>query len=314
MQDSKLNSKKFQFSNQLIEVVYDEHVQQYKKPVISLVQSHLPWHIVRNEGNEAIIPLRRRLSRLSISALEEEEEELQEHNNTRLHYIHSINTTIPRYHHYHYHHTNHHSNNNNSNNNMNILYKRNSIDLHPHRLVGSFEESLLSGRMSSMPCKSIPFHCQIGVLGLGENCKRSLKCPPHYATTFPAMYYPHEALSTPYVGTVDLESQYRIPPQGQIQVIIKNPNKIPVKLFLIPYNFQDMPVNTKTFLRQKSYSQGKRVLKYAIHLQVFKSKHGRIYLYKSIRVVFANRKADAHEKFDVVCEGPNEPTFVPLCK
>ncbi|KAI8876767.1 hypothetical protein K501DRAFT_288741 [Backusella circina FSU 941] len=318
MQDSKLNSKKFQFSDQFIEVVYDEHIQRYKRPVISLVQSNLPWHSVRTESNDAMFPLRRRLSRLSMSALEEEEQQ-EENNNTtttttisqqqRLHYIHSINTTsvattIPRHHH-HQHHTYNSTHNNNT-----ILYRRNSMDLHPHRLVGSFEESLLSGRMSSMPCKSIPFHCQIGVLGIGP-CKRSLRCPPHYTTTFPAMYYPHEALSTPYVGTIDLE-RYRIPPQGQIQVIIKNPNKCPVKLFLIPYNFNEMPPNTKTFLRQKSYCQGKRVLKYAIHLQVYKSKQGRMYLYKSMRVVFANRKADAHEKFEVVCEGPNEPMFVPF--
>jgi hypothetical protein len=93
---------------------------------------------------------------------------------------------------------------------------------------------------------------------------------------------------TPYVGTIDVEGHYidtlvgssirgipsdilvaperplplndaptfpgyRIPPKGQIQLIIKNPNMTAVKLFLVPYDFTDMPAGTKTFIRQKSH-------------------------------------------------------------
>jgi len=49
---------------------------------------------------------------------------------------------------------------------------------------------------------------------------------------------------------------YRIPQQGQLQVIIKNPHKTAVKLFLIPYDLPDMQPGHKTFIRQRSYSAG----------------------------------------------------------
>lgn len=46
---------------------------------------------------------------------------------------------------------------------------------------------------------------------------------------------------------------YRIPPKGQVQLVIKNANQTAVKLFLVPYDLTDMPPGTKTFIRQKSY-------------------------------------------------------------
>src|SRR5205814_32911 len=49
---------------------------------------------------------------------------------------------------------------------------------------------------------------------------------------------------------------YRIPQKGQIQIVIKNPNKTAVKLFLVPYDLQGMEAGTKTFIRQRSYSTG----------------------------------------------------------
>lgn len=211
-----------------------------------------------------------------------------------------------------------------------VQQRRNSFtnEFHHGCLVGSFEESLLSGRMSSMPSKPITFHCQIGVLGHGD-CKPSLKCPPHWSILFPAMFYKlgeEEEGSIPYVGTVDIgehvntvikksnQPGYRIPPKGQLQVVVKNPNKTAVKLFLIPYDFTDMPKNTKTFLRQKSYTidTPQQLLRYAIHIQVCRTEKKRIYLYKSMRIVFANRRADAREKFKVICEGPKEPSYMSL--
>lgn len=282
----------------------------------------------------------RRLSRLSLSAIDNEEQE-SSMTSTALH-----NTAIPIPS-PHMQYTHHHNSNgmirsnvaySTSPKNNNLLspymdehhpHRRHSFD-HQHSFVGSFEESLFSGRMSTMPSKPITFHCQIGVLGTGE-CKPSLKCPPHWSIVFPATFYKlpdNEDTTTPpdspYVGTVDLYEHastlpkspigYRIPPKGQLQVVIKNPNKTAVKLFLIPYDLTDMPKNTKTFLRQKSYAiEEKRVLRYAIHLQFYRNEKNRIYLYKSIRTVFANRKADAREKFHVVCEGPKEPVYI-SCK
>ncbi|KAG2217817.1 hypothetical protein INT45_005418 [Circinella minor] len=170
-------------------------------------------------------------------------------------------------------------------------------------LVGSYEESLLSGRMSSMPSKPILFQAQIGVLG--KECKSSLRCPPHRSVTFPAFFYDmQEQLVPPYVGTVDLIPPYRLPPKGQLQIVIKNPNKTAVKLFLIPYDVSDMPKNTKTFLRQKSYDG--HSLRYAVQVQLCRTEKRRVYLYKHIRVVFANRIADSRDKLKVTCEGPQE--------
>ncbi|KAK4981446.1 hypothetical protein LTR66_009987 [Elasticomyces elasticus] len=195
-------------------------------------------------------------------------------------------------------------------------------------LVGSYEESILRGRMSSIPSKPLNFVAQIGVLGKGA-CKSSLRCPPHVSVPFPAVFYSYGSGNgrpgthdqpSPYVGLVDLENSlrkaedptigrqrrrctgigsegnsrpssrnghyeqnvdtklrrrrkemlkrrslspreppggsYRIPQQGQLQIVIKNPNKTAVKLFLVPYDLSDMEAGQKTFIRQRSYSAG----------------------------------------------------------
>jgi hypothetical protein len=145
---------------------------------------------------------------------------------------------------------------------------------------------------------------------------------------------------SPYVGLIDIEhsfpisdlrsppgGSYRIPQQGQLQIIIKNPNKTAVKLFLVPYDLSDMEPGQKTFIRQRSYSAGpivdmpltsnkpnegaqeskqesstpqspieKPTLRYLIHLNICCTAKGRYFLYKSIRVVFANRVPDGKEK------------------
>lgn len=271
-------------------------------------------------------------------------------------------------------------------------------------MVGSYEESILRGRMSTTPSKPLDFMAQIGVLGLG-NCKPSLKCPAHVTLPFPAVFYsyastPHGRSTSddgpsPYVGQVDLENglpsqadsrarhksrqrassiarsrqssigpdtemtgvctanphardvakhhrrggggggspktppggSYRIPEKGQIQIIIKNQNKTAVKLFLVPYDLTGMEPGTKTFLRQRSYTSGpivegttttpiadadadKQVLRYLVHLHICSPARGRYYLYKSIRVVFANRVPDGKERLRNEVTLP-EPRFTP---
>jgi hypothetical protein len=203
------------------------------------------------------------------------------------------------------------------------LPRRQSISESPLQraaMVGSYEESIMRGRMSSVPSRPVDFLAEIGVLGLG-GCKASLRCPPHVNTVFPAVFY-RDASGTdipgPHVGLIDLENNlepseepaeegrkrnpskeaakrppggsYRVPAKGQLQVIIKNPHKTAVKLFLVPYDLKEMPVGTKTFVRQKSYSQdlGYNALRYLIHLNFCHPATGRYYLYKSIRVVFVN--------------------------
>ncbi|KAA8573910.1 hypothetical protein EYC84_005455 [Monilinia fructicola] len=258
-------------------------------------------------------------------------------------------------------------------------------------MVGSYEESILRGRMSTTPSKPLDFLAQIGVLGFGK-CKSSLKCPPHVTLPFPAVFYDYESTNhgrsgkpedgpSPYVGCIDLENglpspekakdsqkrrrnatldrrqmddpgtdpsnsgqvsdlgirraekqkrrstsprappggSYRIPEKGQLQIIIKNPNKTAVKLFLIPYDLTGMEPGTKTFIRQRSYSTGpiidsalsssphlstpnidplleRPTLRYLAHIHICSPSRNRYYLYKSIRVVFANRVPDGKEK------------------
>lgn len=272
-------------------------------------------------------------------------------------------------------------------------------------MVGSYEESILRGRMSTTPSRPLNFIAQIGVLGKGD-CKANLRCPPHVTLPFPAVFYSYNSGNgriadnqpSPYVGLVDLENNlkpaeeqeekrrrrrharsdnpgdgaeeqhdhhfhhetaasagdtqqqrtahrkrekmkrratspksppggsYRIPPKGQLQIVIKNPNKTAVKLFLVPYDLSDMEPGQKTFIRQRSYSAGpiidmplnkrtnfgtdrpeaslstsedpndRPTLRYLIHLHICCPAKGRYFLYKSIRVVFANRVPDGKEK------------------
>ncbi|KAF2849449.1 hypothetical protein T440DRAFT_426488 [Plenodomus tracheiphilus IPT5] len=266
-------------------------------------------------------------------------------------------------------------------------------------MVGSYEESILRGRMSTTPSRPLDFVAKIGVLGKGQ-CKANLKCPPHVTVPFPAVFYSYNTGNgrisdnepSPYVGLIDLEhslpqptentdaskrtrrhatsdlghedldfrlqfgdeqsgqaakqdvrrkekrkrratsprappgGSYRIPAQGQLQIVLKNPNKTAVKLFLVPYDFSDMEAGQKTFIRQRSYSAGpiidmptssrrnlgtdrpeaalsnsddpndRPILRYLIHLHICCPSKGRYYLYKSIRVVFANRVPDGKEK------------------
>lgn len=286
------------------------------------------------------------------------------------------------------------------------------ISSNPHApMVGSYEESILRGRMSMNPSKPLDFTAQIGVLGKGQ-CKGHLKCPPHVTVPFPVVFYSYPTSGfgrsisddnpSPYVGQIDLENSlpkenpnptrrrrrqaspkgplggtpttgganetptycaesrrrrekknrrsespkcppggsYRIPQQGQLQIIIKNPHKTAVKLFLVPYDLGDMEPCTKTFIRQRSYSAGpiidmplsarknfgtdrpeaslnptedpqdKPTLRYLIHLNICCPARGRFYLHSTIRVVFANRVPDGKEKLRNEIQNP-EPRYTP---
>lgn len=120
---------------------------------------------------------------------------------------------------------------------------------------------------------------------------------------------------------------YRIPEKGQLQIIIKNQNKTAVKLFLVPYDLAGMEPGTKTFIRQRLHSTGaiidgvpgakeevgalsRPILRYLVHLHICCPTKGRYFLYKNIRVVFANRVPDGKEKLRNEVTYP-EPRFSP---
>ena len=272
-------------------------------------------------------------------------------------------------------------------------------------MVGSYEESILRGRMSTGPSKPLDFTAKIGALGKGT-CKP--KHPDHVTVPFPAVYYNWntgagrtgsgvDTEPSPYVGHIDLEHLlppkpvrekqkrqrectgsaevsasgedashqkgcaamnlalrkrekkarrsespkaplggcYRIPRTGQLQILIKNPNKSAVKLFLVPYDLEGMEPGSKTFIRQRCFSAGpiieqpissaspsstpgsvggrvdsrqKPTLRYLIHLNICCPSKGRYYLYQHIRVVFANRVPDNKESLRTEIQLP-EPRY-----
>ncbi|KAL9016945.1 MAG: hypothetical protein Q9185_005731 [Variospora sp. 1 TL-2023] len=264
-------------------------------------------------------------------------------------------------------------------------------------MIGSYEESILRGWMSTAPSKPLDFTAQIGVLGR-SNCKP--RCPAHVTVPFPAVFYSWgggtgrrdtkvDDEPSPYVGHIDLQQLptpaeskkthrsrskspphtghfpavnntppernarqadqstrrhekrrrassgpsglqggYRIPREGQLQIVIKNPNKTAVKLFLVPYNLEDMEGGSKTFIRQRCYSadpvvdampsnsaerefsssgkagKSKPTLRYLIHVNICSPSTGRFYLYQHIRVVFANRVPDNKEQLQTEIHVP----------
>lgn len=186
---------------------------------------------------------------------------------------------------------------------------------HKEALVGSYEESLLSGRMSAPSSAPVSFHMKLGALGSGDKCPAKLKFPKHFSTCFDAVFYDHDLHATgtpgrgsPYVGVIDLEEcytakptkkfpGYRIPRTGQIQIIISNLQKTAVKLFLVPYDMSDLKPEQRTFMRQKVYLQdpksSSKTLIQAVHFQVVCPSKGRYYLYGDLRLVFQNRASNA---------------------
>ena len=244
-------------------------------------------------------------------------------------------------------------------------------------MVGSFEESILHGWMSTPPSRPLDFTAKIGALGKGH-CKP--KFPPHIIIPFPAVFYSWgrevlrggdaESEPSPYVGTIDLQNQqpvrdhgdvpesgptrrpsddvparkrkrrstgpgaldpppghYRIPAQGQLQIVIQNPNKTAVKLFIVPYDLSAMEPGTKTFIRQRSSLTGgnrplcenedgpmsprkKQRLRYMIHINICCTAIGKFYLYHQIRAVFANRVPDDPEQLQCETLVPS-PRFTP---
>jgi hypothetical protein len=175
---------------------------------------------------------------------------------------------------------------------------------HREPFVGSYEESLLSRRMASVACSPpVPFHARIGVLGKGKYCG---ECPAHVCSTFDAVFYDWDfeacgGRGSPYVGGIDLDDLYgkrntskkfpgyRIPRQGQIQIVLSNIQKTAVHFFLIPYDLRKMPGGTKTFIRQKVFAQQPKTLVHLVHLQVVCPNKSKLYLYGEIRLAFQNR-------------------------
>uniref|UniRef100_A0A8C7ZXA1 Atos homolog protein B n=1 Tax=Oryzias sinensis TaxID=183150 RepID=A0A8C7ZXA1_9TELE len=190
------------------------------------------------------------------------------------------------------------------------------------------QESMLKGRFS--PAGQIEgFTAEIGASGS--------YCPQHVTLPVQVTYYDiseHSAPS-PFLGVISLEplgkKGYSIPKAGTIQVTLFNPNKTVVKMFLVTYNFSDMPVNHITFLRHRIFlvpveesaettpsggvQDRKKILCYLIHLRFQSSKSGKIYLHNDIRLLFSRKSIEVDTgipyELKSFTEVPKNPEYSP---
>eukprot|EP01114_Cavostelium_apophysatum_P018554 TRINITY_DN5765_c0_g1_i2.p1 TRINITY_DN5765_c0_g1~~TRINITY_DN5765_c0_g1_i2.p1 ORF type:complete len:559 (-),score=137.69 TRINITY_DN5765_c0_g1_i2:154-1830(-) len=171
--------------------------------------------------------------------------------------------------------------------------------------AGSFQESLISGRMSNTPASIYDGF----IVDLGVSGKNYL--PPHVKLPFTAIYY-HIAQDTPYVGTIELDKKgYQVPEKGMIQLTIVNPTRTPIKTFLVKYDLEGMPTSSRTFVRQKITTSDPPILRYAVHLKFIcpKKTKKKFYLYKNIRIVLAHRTPDTTEVLTTTYDVPSDPKY-----
>lgn len=197
-------------------------------------------------------------------------------------------------------------------------------------LLGTLEESLLQRRI--VPKFQVAdFKVLLGASGSF--------CPTQLTIPAASYFYelPGQHLSTPYLCELRLPRKgYSIPRQGTVQVTLLNPLGTVVRMFVVPYDFRDMPAMSTTFIRQRilAYDDGKgtscsaparnveqlsnaeqmKLLRYAIHLRFQTSRSGKLALHTDIRLLISRRTdcdtAAAHAKN--LLEAPNELKVVTI--
>ncbi|XP_027657758.1 protein FAM214B isoform X1 [Falco rusticolus] len=201
-----------------------------------------------------------------------------------------------------------------------------------HALLGNFEESILKGCFA--PSGRIEgFTAEIGASGS--------YCPQHVTLPVDVTYFDisEHSMPSPFLGVIDLEALgkkgYSVPKAGTIQVTLFNPNKTVVKMFLVTYDFEDMPANHITFLRHRIFlvpvgeeeqavvathnppgaGPPRKVLCYLMHLRFHSSKSGKIYLHNDIRMLFSRKSIEVDSgipyELKSFTEMPRNPCYSP---
>lgn len=277
-----------------------------------LLKNNFQDHVAKLQTNQPLIS-RRRLSCLSISALQDEDPMFSGQELLHL-------TTVSRNKPLQYtiaNHRNHMSLSSSPPTSMGTIdipmprLARRKSTVEP--FVGSFEECLLNNRMSTTPTGTIQFQANICAVARGSVKKRENFRPSRPLTLdFEAHMYELDGKPLPYAGSIDLghsHSQYRIPPKGQLQVLIIHGDRGAVKVFVVSYDLRDMPANHSTFIRRREYvatrDSGMNTLKYAIHIPIKSTKHRQLHLHGPIRVIFSNNSNNADDKVEVKMEYPS---------
>ncbi|XP_015448171.1 protein FAM214B isoform X3 [Pteropus alecto] len=190
-------------------------------------------------------------------------------------------------------------------------------------LLGNFEESLLRGRFA--PSGHIEgFTAEIGASGS--------YCPQHVTLPVTVTFFDvsEQNAPAPFLGVVDLNTLgrkgYSVPKVGTIQVTLFNPNQTVVKMFLVTFDFSDMPAAHMTFLRHRLFlvpvgeegnaSPTRRLLCYLLHLRFRSSRSGRLSLHGDIRLLFSRRSLELDTglpyELQAVTEAPHNPRYSPL--